>query len=378
MTLNVAILEPYYGGSHAQFVDTLTAHSRHRYVAATMPARKWKWRMRGAAIHFTRQDTTWIDEAPAGGYDVILCSDMLSVADLRALFPRTLRDVPIACYFHENQLTYPVAHQDARDFHFAVTNITSCLASDVVWFNSQYHRSAFMDATRKLLAKMPDHVPRSALDEIQKKTVVLPPPVLLDPVVRPGPADKPHGEPMTILWCHRWEYDKNPGPFLDALIKLYDENLPYRVVFLGEQFEDAPPEFAVALERLKERIHHAGWLPSRDDYLRMLSEADLVVSTAIQENFGYAVIESILSGCQPLLPNRLSYPEILGGHAPDVCLFADDVHFEQALREALNGARRLEPYGLAELQQSLIERYGPSALEAIDRAINDLVHGRCD
>jgi glycosyltransferase involved in cell wall biosynthesis len=34
-------------------------------------------------------------------------------------------------------------------------------------------------------------------------------------------------------------------------------------------------------------------------------------SAAIQENFGISVIEAMLMGCVPLLPDRLSYPEIL-------------------------------------------------------------------
>ncbi|MDP7416822.1 MAG: DUF3524 domain-containing protein, partial [Desulfobacterales bacterium] len=33
--------------------------------------------------------------------------------------------------------------------------------------------------------------------------------------------------------------------------------------------------------------------------------------TAMQENFGMSVIEAMMMGCVPLLPDRLSYPEIL-------------------------------------------------------------------
>jgi glycosyltransferase involved in cell wall biosynthesis len=37
----------------------------------------------------------------------------------------------------------------------------------------------------------------------------------------------------------------------------------------------------------------------------------IVISTANQENFGISVVEAIRYGCIPLLPNRLSYPEII-------------------------------------------------------------------
>ncbi len=52
--LHVVVLEPYHGGSHAAFVSAIQAHSRHRITLVTLPARKWKWRMRGAAIWFAR------------------------------------------------------------------------------------------------------------------------------------------------------------------------------------------------------------------------------------------------------------------------------------------------------------------------------------
>ena len=128
--LNVAVLEPYYGGSHAAFVDTLVGHSRHNICVATMPARKWKWRMRGAAIWFSLQENKWLAGSNGRAVDLILCNDMLSVADLRALLPPASRDLPIACYFHENQLTYPLPCEKDRDYQYGMTNISSCLAAD--------------------------------------------------------------------------------------------------------------------------------------------------------------------------------------------------------------------------------------------------------
>ena len=111
--------------------------------------------MRGAAVWFTREQEQWL-AGEADAPDVILANDMLSVADLRALLPPGRRDTPIVCYFHENQLTYPLSSEDERDFQFGMTNITSCLAADAVWFNSEFHREAFLKAAVGLLRKMPD------------------------------------------------------------------------------------------------------------------------------------------------------------------------------------------------------------------------------
>ncbi len=66
--LNVALLEPYYGGSHAAFVDTLVRHSRHDMRVVTLPARKWKWRMRGASIWFAREDNEWLAGSNGRGH----------------------------------------------------------------------------------------------------------------------------------------------------------------------------------------------------------------------------------------------------------------------------------------------------------------------
>jgi hypothetical protein len=47
-------LEPFYGGSHRDFADGWIKHSRHRFDLFTLPARFWKWRMRGAALYLFR------------------------------------------------------------------------------------------------------------------------------------------------------------------------------------------------------------------------------------------------------------------------------------------------------------------------------------
>ena len=45
--MKITFLEPYYGGSHAYVADILVRKSRHQVTLVTLPARKWKWRMRG-------------------------------------------------------------------------------------------------------------------------------------------------------------------------------------------------------------------------------------------------------------------------------------------------------------------------------------------
>ncbi len=369
--LNVAVLEAYYGGSHAAFVDTLKANSRHRITLVTLPARKWKWRMRGAAIWLARDGSTWLRSDDGRPIDAIVCSDMLSVADLRALLPRGMRDLPIACYFHENQLTYPIPAGQERDFQYGMTNISSCMASDAVWFNSRFHLDGFLAAAGELLRKMPDYVPNEILAEIRDKVAVLPPPVSVERVDR---AERAAAQPLTILWCHRWEYDKNPEPFLDALLRLAAGGHEFGVVLVGEQFRVAPPAFADACQRLGRHIVHSGYCGSRREYASLLARCDVVVSTAIQENFGIAVIEAALAGCQPLLPHRLAYPEIIPAEFHEKCLYGSDDDLYARLRDLIDGLGWLDGLQKRILQDALKARYGlETTLSSLDQAFESLV-----
>lgn len=369
--LRVAILEPYYGGSHAAFVDTVARHSRHQCTVATMPARKWKWRMRGAAIWFTQENKGWARPGGGGRLDAILCNDMLSVADLRSLLEPGLRNIPIVCYFHENQLTYPIPDERDRDYQYGMTNITSCLTADAVWFNSRFHRKDFLTAVEGLLRKMPDCVPGSIVEQIRRKSAVLRPPVAVAKVKR---ADRGAGEPLTILWCHRWEYDKNPEPFFEALLRLDAEGLFFDLVLVGEQFRTAPPVFAAAWDRLERHIVHTGYVPDRDEYLALLSRCDLVVSTAIQENFGIGVVEAILSGCQPLLPNRLAYPEVVPRELHERCLYAADDRLYGCLRDLIAGCGLMTASQRQVLRDTTEQRFGvEAAVRTIDNELTRIV-----
>lgn len=314
---------------------------------------------------FALEKNDWLGQKP----DAIVCNDMVSVADLRALLPPGMRTLPIACYFHENQLTYPIPDEQVRDFQYGMTNITSALAADAVWFNSRVHMEAFLVAARRLLEKMPDCIPRGVCDAIRRKASVLYPPVEL-----PGKNVKrdPHRIP-TILWPHRWEFDKNPEPFFAELIRLAGQRVPFRLVLLGEQFREAPRVFADSWESLRGHIDHAGYIEDRAKYFELLTSCDIVVSTAIQENFGIAVVEAMLAGCQPVFPNRLAYPELLPASLHQQCLYENDEDLISALRRVLVDDSRLSAEQIDRLRSSMADRFGaPGRVVEIDHALTSL------
>ncbi len=92
------------------------------------------------------------------------------------------------------------------------------------------------------------------------------------------------------------------------------ESVPFRLNVIGESFRERPEVFDHAREEFADRIDVWGYRESREDYLAVLRASDVVVSTARHEFFGIGVVEAVLAGCIPLLPDRLAYPEVLGAH----------------------------------------------------------------
>jgi glycosyltransferase involved in cell wall biosynthesis len=301
--MRILSLQPYFGGSHRAFSDGWRSRSRHDWSLLSLPPHKWKWRMRHAPLTFARQATELLERE---SIDALATTDMLNLPEFLGLCPTAAR-MPSVVYFHENQLTYPVRQEDERDLHFAFTNFHTAAAADAVWFNSAFHRDAFFDAMKNLIRKMPDYQPLNELAALRGRAEVRPPGIELPP---PGDATRRPG-PLRILWAARWEHDKNPETFFEAMDALADRGINFRLSVLGESFKDRPVVFEVARKRHADLIDHWGFLESREAYLAALAEADVVVSTALHEFFGLAVVEAIAAGTYPLLPDRLAYPEVL-------------------------------------------------------------------
>lgn len=305
--MNVLALEPYYGGSHQAFLDQWRTHSRHSWTLLTLPAHKWKWRMRHGA-HALADEVAALqkDGKDRRRWDVIFCSDMLNLAEFYGLAPVELRAVPAVAYFHENQLTYPVRSETERDYHFGYTNMTTAVAARRVWFNSEFNQRSFLDALPAFLKRMPDYYPEGVVEQIRARSEIQ----------RPGIEELPtrgprRSGPLRILWSARWEHDKNPEAFFDAIGALERGGVDYRISVIGEQFRDCPPIFEQAHSDFAHRIDRWGYQQTREEYVQALLDADVFVSTAIHEFFGLSAVEAIAAGAYPLLPNRLAYPELL-------------------------------------------------------------------
>lgn len=140
----VLLLEPYYGGSHKEFIDTLLPlavdydsvlgdtlpkeavrkHSkwpRFEFTLYEMSAKKWHWRARTSALYLSRV----VRRDTADPFDVLFASSVLNLAELLSLRPDLAAIKHKVIYFHENQLAYPIQAHKERDFQYGYNQILS-------------------------------------------------------------------------------------------------------------------------------------------------------------------------------------------------------------------------------------------------------------
>ncbi len=167
--------------------------------------------------------------------DLILTTDMLDLTIFLSLTRSRTSNIPTAVYFHENQLSYPWPTTDRdvkkkRNIHYGFINYTTALTADHVFFNSQYHMNSFLTEARKMLKHFPDHNELETIRKITENSSVLH--LGLDLAkFDDHRCEKDSGTPL-LLWNHRWEYDKNPEEFFNALKIISEKGLDFEVAIL--------------------------------------------------------------------------------------------------------------------------------------------------
>ncbi len=366
--MRLLLLEPYDTGSHAVWLRGYQAHSAHDVRLLTLEGKFWQWRMLGGAVTLAGQFLA-LDERP----DLIVASDMLDLTTFLALTRPVTAHLPVAVYFHENQLTYPGGPRQKLQQHYAFINYLSALAADAVFFNSAFHRDAFLHELPRLLKHYPDYTNLHTIATIQARSQVLP--VGLDlrryDAHRPAAPRDPTRPPL-ILWNHRWEYDKNPELFFAALDALVAEGIAFQVAIVGENVRKEPTEFLAARERLGQRVVRFGYVESFADYARLLWDANVVVSTAYQDFFGISVAEAIYCGCWPVLPRRLNYPALVPSAWHSETIYDTDDDLLPLLRARLTDPRPAPPDLRAHMAQFDWAQMAPQ----YDAAFAALLSGR--
>ena len=334
--LTVWLLNPYAGGSHRAWAEGYAAASAHDVRILSMAGYFWKWRMHGGALELAERGRALLAEGERP--DALIATSMTNLPAFLALLRRQIGGAPALLYMHENQLTYPVPPGSKRDLTYGMMQHLSMLTADRVRFNSAYHLRSWFDELPRLLKHFPDYTHLETIDAARTKSAVLPVGCDLRRLDRYCDLGR-REQPPLILWNQRWEYDKDPETMLAALYALADEGLQFRVALAGESFRMQPAEFEAARDRLGARLVHYGYAESEATYADLLWSADVALSTAIHEFFGVSVVEAMYCGARPVLPARLSYPELLPERYYADCLYDDFEGLLARLRAALRGGR---------------------------------------
>lgn len=320
--MHILLLSAYDADSHRRWHQGLRAHfPDYQWTILTLPPRYFSWRIRGNSLSWSFDQRELLERR----YDLVIATSMTDLSALRGMVPN-LATIPTLVYFHENQFAYPANQlrdrERQRNVEPQILNLYTALCGEAIVFNTEFNRQTFLDGVTELLRKLPDQVPKGVVEQLTARSSVLPVP-LEDTCFTPPDCstEEAHrlwpvagGErPMRLLWAARWEFDKGPELLLAILCELQRRGAAFQLCLLGQGFRQAPPQFDEIQTAFAQQLVQFGHEPDVLRYRQWLATADVVLSTALHEFQGLAVLEAIAAGCTPVLPRRLSYSEIVDG-----------------------------------------------------------------
>lgn len=314
--MKILLLSAYDAASHQRWRQQLQAHlPQYQWTQLSLPPRYFNWRLRGNSLSwaFGQREILQAD------YDLLIATSMVDLSALRGFVPK-LAQLPTLVYFHENQFAYPVNDQQFNSVEPQMLSFYTALCGDALVFNSSFNRQSFFAGLSRLLVKLPDQVPKGLVEVLQARARVLPVPVEL----HKAEIQIRNNSLLTLVWNHRWEYDKGPDRLLAMLQRFFalcpstPTQPSIRLHLLGQRFRQQPPAFDQIKHLLTEQgaLGTWGYVEDQYQYQQLLQESHLVLSTALHDFQGLAVMDGVAAGAIPLVPARQAYPEWF---APEFC-----------------------------------------------------------
>jgi glycosyltransferase involved in cell wall biosynthesis len=337
--LNVLYFEPLYiSGSHEQIARGYIGHSRHNVSFIGRPVL-----------------TNWMDNVLYGSKVLASCVNP-STTDLDGIIATEMssyghastmcqllwsQKLFLVLLYLEHEFAWPQS-SDAKTVLAVLPMLTlaSTAVANKAIFQSKYSFQSFIDGAKKIVTP-------AEVDKIEAKSQIVTAGV--DFAALEKHRVEKNNEIPTILFNHRSDYDKNWPQFLDAVSVLHSEGMKFDLILTGSPDEKGLEKLNDQIVGLQDHIKHVGYVESREEYAKLLWESDIVCSTAIQECFGISVVEAMSCDCFPILPNRLTYPELIPSEYHGRHLFNSFDELVQMLRGAIANH--------ATLKQASLRRY---------------------
>jgi glycosyltransferase involved in cell wall biosynthesis len=117
-----------------------------------------------------------------------------------------------------------------------------------------------------------------------------------------------------VIFPHRWDPEKRPDVFMSIMDLVWDVRKDFEVVVTTSRpiFRSTDPNLVALIEKARFPITVKSGL-TKKQYYQELANAKVFVSTTIEENFGYCLLEAMTLGCSPVVPDAYSHPELLQG-----------------------------------------------------------------
>jgi glycosyltransferase involved in cell wall biosynthesis len=153
-----------------------------------------------------------------------------------------------------------------------------------------------------------------------------------------------------ILSVGAFEPRKNLGRVVEAFGRVADR-IPQDLVIVGpDGWKNQDILEKLATSRVRERIHHVGYVP-REDLPPLYAGADVFVFASIYEGFGIPPLEAMACGTPVISSRASSLPEVVGDAARLVDPFSvDDI--QRAFFEVCRDGKLLERMRTASLEQA--------------------------
>lgn len=240
-------------------------------------------------------------------------TEFWGIESLRLLSQLNQVPVKIYSFLHAASYTKEDAFEVAAPYQ-KYTELGWIASMDKVFVGSEYHKEAFFKRRIEPLAAPEDH------SRLLNKIVVSGNPLFAE--------DYPNFDlpkEKKIIISNRFDWEKRPNISLQFAYLAKKKHPDWKVVVTTSRpiFKSNKQWLVdIAQEMEKDGIIEIKAGLAKDEYHRELATSKIMLSNSIEENFGYCIAEALFYNTYPLLPNKLSHPELVNGNSK--LLFDDE------------------------------------------------------